>query len=223
MKELLKKALAITSSILTAGLLIVSPMSLSAASQRNGDTNGDGKISLMDVVNICKHIIKNPLLTGNNLIQADYNRDGKVSLSDAVAVSTLNMSEKNIEEVVRLINVKRSKSGLPKLTIDYNMVDASMLRASEVPQQVKKIWNSNYRPDNSYYKTIFDEYGIEYNNCENCIAAGPATANELYNALTDKNSKARSKILDSKYTRIGVGYYYVNNEYKHYWAVLLAD
>ena len=53
---------------------------------QKGDTNGDGKVSLTDIVNIKRHILGIEVLTGNNLLAADANGDEKVSLSDIVAV-----------------------------------------------------------------------------------------------------------------------------------------
>ena len=53
---------------------------------QKGDTNGDSKVSLTDIVNIKRHILGIELLTGDSLIAADTNGDSKVSLTDIVAV-----------------------------------------------------------------------------------------------------------------------------------------
>ena len=51
-----------------------------------GDTNGDGTISAMDLLNVQKIILNKSNLTGANLKAADTNRDGKVSAIDLLNV-----------------------------------------------------------------------------------------------------------------------------------------
>lgn len=47
-----------------------------------GDTNGDGKITIIDLANVQKHLLKLISLTGNNFTGADTNRDGKITIID---------------------------------------------------------------------------------------------------------------------------------------------
>lgn len=47
-----------------------------------GDTNGDGKISLIDLANVQRHLLNLINLTGSNFTGADTNGDGKISLID---------------------------------------------------------------------------------------------------------------------------------------------
>lgn len=51
-----------------------------------GDTNGDGKVSIVDLANVQKHLLKIITLSGNNLTGADTNRDGKISIVDLANV-----------------------------------------------------------------------------------------------------------------------------------------
>lgn len=53
-----------------------------------GDTNGDGKISLIDLVNVQSHLLKKITLSGNNFKGADTNGDGKISLIDLVNIQS---------------------------------------------------------------------------------------------------------------------------------------
>lgn len=217
MKAFFKKSFAVFTSALTAGLLVTTSYSALAAELRNGDTNGDGVVNLYDAINICKHILKKPELTGTNLKQADYNKDGTVDIYDAIFVSRLILCESKINEVASLINLKRKTSNVNTLTIDQSLVDASMKRASELPNK----FSGDYRPDNSGFETILTEYGIEYEECANCVAAVPATAKELYNAMMER-SDIKARLLSGNYTKIGVGYCFNNDTYKHYWAILLV-
>ena len=47
-----------------------------------GDTNGDGKITLIDLANVQRHLLKLITLTGNNFKGGDTNGDGKITLID---------------------------------------------------------------------------------------------------------------------------------------------
>lgn len=217
MKHFLKKSIAVFSSALIYGLLITSQFSVSAANFRNGDATDDGIVDIYDAIAICKHILNKPALTGSNLKYADYNKDGNVDIYDAIGISRLILCESKLNEVASLINMKRLMENKPELEIDYNITDAAMKRAAELPQK----WSGSKRPDGSGFQTIFNEFGIDYEYCANSIAAVPATPKDLFQAMMD-NNEVKSNILDSKYKKVGIGYYKSNDIYKHYWAILFV-
>lgn len=217
MKLFYRKALAAFLAVFSSGLIGLSAPTVSSASYRVGDTNSDGNIDMRDVINICKHSMKSPELTGENLETADYNKDGKVNITDALFLSRLIINAKNLEKVVTLINIKRIQSGLEKLTYDQLLTDAAMKRASELPRN----FSGDYRPDNTRFETVLTEYGIQYQECSNCIAAVPVTPEELYSAMVS-NEGVLNRILSTKHKKIGVGYFTANDKYKHYWAILLV-
>ena len=47
-----------------------------------GDTNGDGKITLIDLANVQRHLLGLITLTGDKFTGADTNKDGKITLID---------------------------------------------------------------------------------------------------------------------------------------------
>lgn len=49
---------------------------------KRGDVNGDGRITILDLANVQKHLLQILVLTGDNLTAADTNRDGKVNIVD---------------------------------------------------------------------------------------------------------------------------------------------
>lgn len=51
-----------------------------------GDTNGDGKISILDLLNIQKHILGRGILIEQKFYSGDVNYDGKVSIVDLLLV-----------------------------------------------------------------------------------------------------------------------------------------
>ena len=48
----------------------------------NGDTNGDGQVSLSDLSNVRLHLLGKITLSGDRFYGADTNKDGQISLSD---------------------------------------------------------------------------------------------------------------------------------------------
>jgi len=51
-----------------------------------GDTNGDGKISIVDLANVQKHLLSIITLEGDFLTASDTNKDGKISIVDLANV-----------------------------------------------------------------------------------------------------------------------------------------
>lgn len=214
MNNFFKKTLAVITSVITAGMLAVSPVS--AANLRNGDTNFDGMINLYDAINICKHIAKKPELTGDALICADYNKDGKVNLYDAILVSVYMVAESKIIQFSNLVNNARIENGVSALTLDYDLTDASIKRAYELTQ----FWSKDVRPDNTKYTTIFSQYGIDYTSLERYAVKGASSSNKLYDELI-KDPDRLAKLMSEDYSKIGIGYCGSNDKFKYYWSIFL--
>ncbi len=62
-----------------------------------GDTNGDGKISIVDLARVQKHLLEVSKLTGNQNSAADANHDGKISILDLARV------QKHLLEISQII------------------------------------------------------------------------------------------------------------------------
>ncbi|HCI60795.1 MAG TPA: hypothetical protein DE313_08315 [Ruminococcus sp.] len=59
---------------------------------RQGDVNGDGVISIIDVTDIQKYSAGGVILTGEQLAVADYNNDGIVNIVDATEIQKFMVS-----------------------------------------------------------------------------------------------------------------------------------
>lgn len=51
-----------------------------------GDTSGDGKITIVDLLNVQQHLLELKVLSGSYVAGADVNRDGKVNIADLLGV-----------------------------------------------------------------------------------------------------------------------------------------
>ena len=62
------------------------------------DVNGDGKISIIDLAAVQKHLLEIKVLSGANLAASDANRDGKVSIVDLATVQKHLLEIKSIAQ-----------------------------------------------------------------------------------------------------------------------------
>ena len=62
-----------------------------------GDTNGDGKITIVDLAKVQMHILKKKLLVGDGLKSGDINSDGKISIVDLAKIQMHLLGVKLIE------------------------------------------------------------------------------------------------------------------------------
>jgi len=119
-------------------------------------------------------------------------------------------------EVVRLINVERTKAGLPVLESDKTLAAAASLRARE-ESGFRHLQHK--RPDGRPWHTVLNEFGVScWLRGEN-LAFGQKTPKEVVRAWMDSPDH-RVNIL-AGYTKIGVGVY--NRGDRIYWAQLFIN
>lgn len=128
-------------------------------------------------------------------------------------------SESNVEssdfakQVVKLVNEERVKAGLSELTIDTQVEAAALTRAKEIKQSF-----SHTRPDGSSFSTALKEQGVSYKGSGENIAWGQKSPEEVMKGWMNSEGH-RANILNSKYTKIGVGHYQDENG-RNYWTQL---
>ena len=61
-----------------------------------GDTSGDGKVTILDLLQVQKHILKDKSLTGAYLLSADTSGDGKVTILDLLQVQKHILGDKKL-------------------------------------------------------------------------------------------------------------------------------
>ncbi len=106
------------------------------------------------------------------------------------------------QEVIRLVNVERSKQGLKSLTYDWQLSRVARYKSQDMRD------NNYFSHTSPTYGSPFQmmkSFGITYRSAGENIARGQATPQAVVNAWM--NSKGhRENILNSSFTKIGVGY-----------------
>lgn len=113
-------------------------------------------------------------------------------------------------EVVRLVNVERAKKGLKALTADWELSRVARFKSQDMKD---KGYFSHTSPT---YGSPFDmirSFGISYRSAGENIAKGQNTPKAVVTAWMN-SSGHRANILNSSYTKIGVGYVSSGN----YWT-----
>lgn len=116
-------------------------------------------------------------------------------------------------QVVELVNQERAKAGLNPVTVDTKIEAAALIRAKEIEKSF-----SHTRPNGSSFSTVLTENSISFRGSGENIAWGQRSPQEVMNGWMN-SSGHRANILNSKYTKIGVGYY-VGTNGRTYWAQL---
>ena len=64
-----------------------------------GDTNGDGKINITDMIAVKACVLKKSQLTGANAKACDVNGDGKVNITDFIKIKAVTLKKDTITGV----------------------------------------------------------------------------------------------------------------------------
>lgn len=113
-------------------------------------------------------------------------------------------------EVIRLVNEIRVKNGLNALTADWELSRVARYKSQDMKD------NNYFSHTSPVYGSPFDmikNFGISYKSAGENIAKGQTTPQAVVNAWMN-SSGHRANILNSSYTKIGVGYVAQGN----YWT-----
>lgn len=116
-------------------------------------------------------------------------------------------------EVVRLVNVERTKAGLSPLSTDSAITAAAQVRAEEQKQSF-----SHTRPNGKHFSTALTENDVNYSGAGENIAMGQKTPQQVMEAWMNSDGH-RANILNKNFTKIGVGYMGSGSSY---WAQLFT-
>ena len=119
------------------------------------------------------------------------------------------------KEVVRLVNIERAKNGLSSLTYDWEISRVARYKSQDMKD------NNYFSHTSPTYGSPFQmmkSFGITYKTAGENIARGYKTPEAVVNGWMN-SSGHRANILNSSFTRIGVGY--VPNG--HYWTQMFIS
>lgn len=180
----------IISTAVAASLLI--PMSAMAASSYTvvpGDTLW--KIAVKTQTGTQELIDANPQLENPNLIYPGQKIN--VPADEAASVE---------QEVIRLVNVERSKAGLPALKEDWELSRVAEHKSMDMQ---KRNYFSHTSPTYGSPFDMMKSFGIDYRSAGENIARGQRSAEEVVDAWMNSEGH-RKNILNRNFTHIGVGY-----------------
>ena len=106
------------------------------------------------------------------------------------------------KEVVRLVNVERKKAGLSPLEYDWELSRVARFKSEDMSE---KGYFSHTSPTYGSPFNMIKNFGISYRSAGENIAKGYTTPEAVVRGWMN-SSGHRANILNSDFTRIGVGY-----------------
>ena len=118
-------------------------------------------------------------------------------------------------EVIRLVNIERSKNGLSPLTHDWELSRIARYKSQDMKD---KNYFSHTSPTYGSPFDMIKSFGISYRSAGENIAKGQTTPQMVVNAWMNSQGH-RANILNKSYTHIGVGYVKSGN----YWTQMFIQ
>lgn len=168
---------------------------------RYGDTLW--KIAQRNQVGISEIISKNPQLKDPSLIYPGQ----KLTIPSMTAVNAME------NEVIRLVNIERSKKGLGTLKTNWQLSRCARYKSQDM---INKNYFAHQSPTYGSPFDMIESFGISMAAGGENIAMGQRTPQEVMTAWMNSPGH-RSNILSTAYTEIGVGVAKSSNG-SYYWT-----
>jgi len=203
MKKTYKVLIAAVAMLLFA-LLPISASNASAHAESVSDSvetaaitytviSGDSlwKIAVKYEIGIKELITANPQLANPSLIYVGQ----KINIPSAAPLKSVE------DEIVRLVNVERSKNGLAPLTSNWQAARVARIKSQDM---IDNNYFAHISPAYGSPFKMMESFGLRFSAAAENIAYGQRTAQE---AVTSWMNSAghRANILSKSYTQIGVG------------------
>lgn len=132
---------------------------------------------------------------------------------------TLTEQAANYEkEVLRLVNIERSKENLQALNLHSELSQAAAIRANELTESF-----SHTRPNGEKCYSVFKEVGIgSFFSAGENIAAGQKSPEQVVSSWMSSPGH-RANILSEKYRYMGIGYVETTTGMKCYWSQMFMS
>ncbi|MBO5312896.1 MAG: LysM peptidoglycan-binding domain-containing protein [Clostridia bacterium] len=194
-KILLTMAVSIAMSV----ILALSAMAMTQYTVAKGDTLW--KIAVKNQIGLSEIKEANPQIKNYDLIYPNQ----------IIYIPTGNTLEKDYEsEVVRLVNIERSKRGLSELEQDWQVSRVAKYKSQDMSQNK---YFSHTSPTYGSPFQMLKSFGISYKTAGENIARGYSSPSAVVNGWMNSQGH-RANILNKQFTKIGVGYIAEGN----YWT-----
>ncbi|OPJ56429.1 SafA/ExsA family spore coat assembly protein [Alkalithermobacter paradoxus] len=155
------------------------------------------QIGLSEIINANPHI-KNPDL---------------IYPGDKLTIPNIDNVKAMEQEVIRLVNIERSKHNLPPLSHNWELSRVARYKSQDM---IDKNYFSHTSPTYGSPFDMIKSFGIKFSAAGENIAYGQRSAQAVVNAWMGSEGHRRN-ILSSNFTQIGVGYA-VNKSGVPYWT-----
>ncbi|MDF2840895.1 MAG: hypothetical protein K0Q99_1667, partial [Clostridia bacterium] len=161
------------------------------------------KIASKYQVGVSEIISSNPQITNPNMIYPGQ----KLTVPTMQGIKALE------SEVVRLVNIERSKQGLQPLKENWELSRVARYKSADM---ATKNYFSHTSPTYGSPFRMMESFGIKYSSAGENIAYGQKTPQQVMTAWMNSPGH-RSNILSPSYSQIGVGYA-TNKSGTAYWT-----
>lgn len=142
-------------------------------------------------VGISEIIAENPSIKNPSLIYP----------GQKLTIPNLNDIKAQENEVIRLVNVERSKKGLPALKQNWQLSRIARYKSQDM---INKNYFSHFSPTYGSPFQMIESFGIKFSSAGENIAMGQKTPTEVMSSWMNSPGH-RSNILSTSYSEIGVG------------------
>ncbi|MDP4145184.1 MAG: CAP domain-containing protein [Bacillota bacterium] len=149
------------------------------------------RIAVNNETGVSELVSLNPQIANPNLIYAGQ----KISVPNLQDVKTQET------EVIRLVNVERSKVGLGPLTSNWQLSRVARYKSQDM---INKNYFSHISPTYGSPFAMMENFGLTFSSAGENIAMGQRTAQEVVTSWMNSPGH-RANILNASYTQIGVG------------------
>ncbi len=149
------------------------------------------KIAVKHETGVSEILAKNPQVKNPSLIYPGQ----KLTIPDQSSVKALEA------EVIRLVNIERSKKGLQALKADWEISRVARYKSQDM---INKKYFSHTSPTYGSPFKMLETFGIRFSSAGENIAYGQKTPAAVMNSWMN-SSGHRANILSPSYTHIGVG------------------
>ncbi|MCT4619157.1 MAG: SafA/ExsA family spore coat assembly protein [Marinisporobacter sp.] len=183
----------LTICVILLFIVTIVPTSAEAATNTYTVQSGDSlwKIAVKYEVGLSEIISNNPQIKNPALIYPGQ----KINIPTIQDVKALE------NEVIKLVNIERSKKGLPALKSNWQLSRCARYKSQDM---INKNYFSHQSPTYGSPFKMMESFGLKFSSAGENIAKGQRTPQEVMNSWMN-SSGHRSNILSSSFSEIGVG------------------